>query len=49
MEVLLLAVGRVLNTDLLDVARAGIAVDAQGRVVTNAYHETNVSGIWAPG
>ena len=48
-EVLLLAVGRVPNTDLLDVARAGIAVDAQGRVVTNAYHETNVSGIWALG
>ena len=48
-EVLLLAVGRVPNTDLLDVARAGIAVDAQGRVVTNAYHETNVPGIWALG
>jgi mycothione reductase len=46
-EVLLLAVGRVPNADSLDVARAGIAVDAQGRVVTNAYHETNVPGIWA--
>ena len=48
-DVLLLAVGRVPNTDLLDVARAGIAVDAQGRVVTNAYHETTVPGIWALG
>ena len=48
-EVLLLAVGRVPNTDVLDVARAGIAVDAQGRVVTNASHETTVSGIWALG
>jgi mycothione reductase len=48
-DVLLLAVGRVPNSDLLDVARAGIAVDVQGRVVTNAYHETNVPGIWALG
>jgi mycothione reductase len=48
-DVLLLAVGRIPNSDLLDVARAGIAVDAQGRVVTNAYHETNVPGIWALG
>jgi len=48
-DVLLLAVGRIPNSDLLDVARAGIAVDAQGRVVTNVYHETNVPGIWALG
>jgi mycothione reductase len=48
-DVLLLAVGRIPNTDLLDVARAGIAVGTQGRVVTNAYHETNVPGIWALG
>ena len=48
-EVLLLAVGRIPNSDLLDVASAGIAVDAQGRVVTNAFHETTVPGIWALG
>src|SRR5215471_3078003 len=48
-EVLLLAVGRVPNTDVLDVARAGIAVDAQSRIVTNTYHETTVPGIWALG
>jgi mycothione reductase len=48
-DVLLLAVGRIPNSDLLDVARAGIAVDAQGRVVTNVYHETNVPGIWVLG
>jgi mycothione reductase len=48
-DVLLLAVGRIPNTDLLDVAKAGIAVDAQGRVVTNAFHETTVPGIWALG
>ena len=41
--------GRVPNSDRLDVARAGIAVDAQGRVVTNAFHETTVPGIWALG
>lgn len=48
-EVLLLAVGRLPNTDILDVARAGIAVNAQGRIITNAYHETNIAGIWALG
>jgi len=48
-EVLLLAVGRIPNTDLLDVARAGIAVNTQGRIVTNAYHETTVPGLWALG
>jgi mycothione reductase len=48
-DVLLLATGRIPNTDLLDVARAGIAVNTQGRIVTNAYYETNVPGIWALG
>jgi mycothione reductase len=48
-EVLLVAVGRVPNTDILEVSRAGIAVDPQGRVVTNASYETTVPGIWALG
>jgi mycothione reductase len=48
-EVFLVAVGRIPNTDILDVARAGIAVNTEGRVVTNASYETTVSGIWALG
>lgn len=48
-DAFLVATGRIPNTDLLDVARAGIAVNAQGRVVTNAFYETNVPGIWALG
>ncbi len=48
-DVLLVAIGRVPNTDQLDVARAGIEVNAQGRIVTNAFYETNVPGIWALG
>ena len=48
-EVFLIAIGRIPNTDLLEVARSGIAVDEQGRVVTNAYYETTVPGIWALG
>jgi mycothione reductase len=48
-EVFLIATGRLPNTDLLEVARSGIAVDEQGRVVTNAYYETTAPGIWALG
>jgi mycothione reductase len=48
-EVFLIATGRIPNSDLLEVARSGIAVDEQGRVVTNAYYETTVPGIWSLG
>lgn len=48
-DALLLAVGRIPNTDLLDVNKAGIAVNAEGRIVTNAFYETSVPGIWALG
>jgi mycothione reductase len=48
-EVFLIAIGRIPNTDLLEVARSGIAVDEQGRVVTNAYYETTMPGIWSLG
>jgi mycothione reductase len=48
-EVFLIATGRIPNTDLLEVTRSGIAVDEQGRVVTNAYYETTAPGIWALG
>ncbi len=48
-DALLLATGRVPNSDLLDVAATGVAVDEQGYLKTDEYLETNVPGIWALG
>jgi dihydrolipoamide dehydrogenase len=48
-DVLMLAVGRVPNSDVLQVERAGVEVDDGGFVKTNEYLETNVPGIWALG
>jgi len=48
-EVLLVATGRVPNSDTLNVAAAGIAVDEHGHVKTDQSYATNVPGIWAFG
>jgi mycothione reductase len=48
-EVLLVAAGRRPNSDLLDIAAAGIEVDAHGHVRTDDTMQTNVPGIWALG
>jgi mycothione reductase len=48
-EVVLVATGRVPNSDVLDVAAAGIEVDDHGHVVTDAHSRTNVDGVWALG
>jgi len=48
-EVLLVAVGRTANADVLDVAAGGVEIDARGRVVTDEYLATNVAGVWAIG
>jgi mycothione reductase len=48
-EVLLVATGRVPNSDRLDVAAAGIETDAHGHVRTDDTYQTNVPGIWALG
>ena len=48
-DALLLAVGRVPNTDVLDVAQTGVEVGEDGYVQTNEFLETNVPGIWALG
>jgi mycothione reductase len=37
------------NSDRLDVAAAGLEVDAHGHVRTDATYATNVPGIWALG
>ena len=46
---LLVATGRVPNTDDLGLAKAGIATNEDGSVKVNARLETNVPGVWALG
>ncbi|MFC5522294.1 FAD-containing oxidoreductase [Polaromonas jejuensis] len=46
---LLLAVGRVPNTDDLGLDRAGVATDARGYITVDEQLRTNVPGIWALG
>lgn len=46
---LLLAVGRVPNTDDLGLDKAGVETDARGNIRVDEQLRTNVSGIWALG
>jgi pyruvate/2-oxoglutarate dehydrogenase complex dihydrolipoamide dehydrogenase (E3) component len=46
---LLMAIGRVPNTDRLDPAAAGVTVDQRGFIPVNGRLETNVPGIYAIG
>ena len=46
---LLLAVGRVPNTEDLGLDRAGVETDARGYIVVDDQLRTNVPGIWALG
>ncbi|MAG16334.1 dihydrolipoamide dehydrogenase [Candidatus Woesearchaeota archaeon] len=46
---LLLAVGRVPNSDVLEVNKAGIKTNERGYINTNDYLETSAKGIWAGG
>ena len=46
---LLVATGRVPNSDMLNLATAGIEVDDRGFIKTDAKLETNVEGIYALG
>lgn len=48
-EALLVALGRVPNSDVLAAGRGGIVLDARGFVRTDEYLETNVPGVWALG
>jgi dihydrolipoamide dehydrogenase len=48
-DTLLLAVGRVPNTDTLEVSKSGVTVDADGFVKTDEYLETEIPGVWALG
>lgn len=46
---LLVAAGRVPNTDTLDPAAAGVELDPQGYITVNHRLETSVEGVWALG
>jgi mycothione reductase len=48
-EQLLVATGRIPNTDILDVAKTGVLTYKPGFITTNEFMETNVPGIWAIG
>jgi len=46
---ILVATGRLPNTERLNLAAVGVEIDSRGFVPTNARLETNVPGIWALG
>jgi dihydrolipoamide dehydrogenase len=48
-EQLLVATGRIPNTDILDTAKTGLETFKPGFVKTNQHMETSVPGIWAIG
>ena len=48
-EKLLVAAGRIPNTDILDVAKTGVKADKTGYVKVNGYMETTAKNIWALG
>ena len=48
-DVLLIAAGRIPNSDLLDVTRTGVKVDQRGFVKVDEYLQTAAPGVWALG
>mgnify|MGYP001606045014 CR=1 FL=1 len=46
---LLVAAGRIPNTDILDVAKTGVKTDKEGYIKVNEYMETTAKDIWALG
>ena len=48
-EVLLIATGRIPNTDILDVEKSGVKINQRKYIEINDYTETNIPGIWAIG
>jgi mycothione reductase len=48
-DALLVATGRIPNTDTLDPERAGLEVDRHGRVVVDETQATSAPGVWALG
>lgn len=48
-EEILVAAGRISNTDYLHPERGGIATDVRGWIIVNEYMETTQPGVWAFG
>ncbi len=48
-DAVLLAVGRIANTDQLDCATAGLAMHEDGRLVVDEFQRTSVPGVYALG
>ncbi len=48
-DLLLVATGRRPNTDLLDAAAGGLALDDHGHLITDDTYRTSVPGVWALG
>ncbi|GAA0519172.1 mycothione reductase [Saccharopolyspora subtropica] len=48
-EALLIAVGRVPNTDLIDAAAGGLELTEGGKIKVDATQRTSVDGVWALG
>ena len=48
-DLLLMAIGRTPNSDLLDVAKTGVEVDPTGHVIVDEYQQSTVDGIYALG
>jgi dihydrolipoamide dehydrogenase len=48
-DLLLVAVGRIPNSDILDLEKTGVKVNKKGYIITDRYLETNVKGIFALG
>ncbi len=48
-DVLLVATGRIPNSDRVDAAAGGVATDAVGRVVVDEHYRTTADGVWALG
>ncbi len=48
-DALLIATGRIPNSDVVDAAAAGLALHDDGRIVVDATQATSVPGIWALG
>ncbi|MCB0981499.1 MAG: mycothione reductase [Ilumatobacteraceae bacterium] len=48
-DVLLVAAGRIPNSDHLQVEAGGVAVDERGNVVVDEYGRTSAEGVWALG
>ena len=48
-DTLLMATGRVPNTDVLEIASTGVNLNQRGYIDTDEFLQTNVPGIWALG